>query len=69
VLVSQLPLTERELEVLRAYVRAGSTKAAAYELGLSQHTVKAHLARARERAGVDATVQLVDLVARRKGEP
>jgi DNA-binding CsgD family transcriptional regulator len=65
---SQLPLTARELEVLRAYVRAGSTKVAAHELGVTTHTVKATLARARERAGVAATVQLVDLVAR-KGEP
>jgi DNA-binding CsgD family transcriptional regulator len=64
-----LPLTDRELEVLRAYVRAGSAKVAAHELGLSPHTVKAHLARARERAGVDATVQLVDLVAREKVQP
>ena len=33
----------RRLEVLRAYVRAGSVAAAAYELGISETTVRQHL--------------------------
>ena len=35
--------TRRQLEVLRAYIRAGSVAAAAYELGISETTVRQHL--------------------------
>ena len=35
--------TRRQLEVLRADIRAGSVAAAAYELGISETTVRQHL--------------------------
>jgi len=35
--------TRRQLEVLRAYIRADSVAAAAYELGISETTVRQHL--------------------------
>ena len=35
--------TRRQLEVLRAYIRAGSVAAAAYELGISETTVRQYL--------------------------
>jgi DNA-binding CsgD family transcriptional regulator len=57
-------LTPREREVVRAYARTGSLKEAAHHLGITRHTVKAHLANARARAGVATTVQLVARVAR-----
>jgi DNA-binding CsgD family transcriptional regulator len=57
-------LTPREVEVVRVYARTGSAKLVAHELGVSPATVKSHLARARERAGVESSVQLVAIVAR-----
>jgi DNA-binding NarL/FixJ family response regulator len=35
--------TRRQLEVLRAYIRAGSVAAAANELSISETTVRQHL--------------------------
>ena len=35
--------TRRQLEVLRAYIAAGSIAAAAYELGISETTARQHL--------------------------
>jgi DNA-binding NarL/FixJ family response regulator len=35
--------TRRQLEVLRAYIRAGSVTAAASELGISETTARQHL--------------------------
>ena len=35
--------TRRQLEVLRAYIRAGSVAAAAHELGIGETTVRQHL--------------------------
>lgn len=43
--------TRRQLEVLRAYVRAGSVAAAAYELGISETTVRQHLSSLYRRTG------------------
>ena len=47
---SQRP-TRRQLEVLRAYIRAGSIAAAAYELGISETTARQHLSRLYRRTG------------------
>ena len=44
-------LTRRQLEVLRAYIRAGSVAAAAYELQLSETTVRQHLSGLYRRTG------------------
>jgi DNA-binding NarL/FixJ family response regulator len=43
--------TRRQLEVLRAYIRAGSVAAAAYELGISETTVRQHLSGLYRRTG------------------
>ena len=44
--------TRRQLEVLRAYIRAGSVvAAAAYELGTSETTVRQHLSGLYRRTG------------------
>jgi DNA-binding NarL/FixJ family response regulator len=43
--------TRRQLEVLRAYIRAGSVAAAAYELGISGTTVRRYLSGLYGRVG------------------
>ena len=43
--------TRRQLEVLRAYIGAGSVAAAAYELGISETTVRQHLSGLYRRTG------------------
>ncbi len=43
--------TRRQLEVLRAYIGAGSVAAAAYELGISETTVRQHLSGLCRRTG------------------
>lgn len=51
--------TTRQIEVLRAYVRAGTHQAAARLLGLSARTVQAHLTTLRSRLGVHTEAQAV----------
>jgi DNA-binding CsgD family transcriptional regulator len=58
-------LTRRQLEIVQVYVRAGGLKPAAVELQLSRRTVEKTLARARNRAKVDTTPQLVQELSRR----
>jgi DNA-binding CsgD family transcriptional regulator len=53
------PPTARQLEVLRAYVRAGSHHEAGQLLGLSARTVQAHLSGLRSRLGVHNEAQAV----------
>jgi DNA-binding NarL/FixJ family response regulator len=43
--------TCRQLEVLRAYIAAGSIAAAAYELGISETTARQHLSGLYRRTG------------------
>jgi DNA-binding NarL/FixJ family response regulator len=43
--------TRRQLEVLRAYIGAGSIAAAAYELGISETTARQHLSGLYRRIG------------------
>ena len=43
--------TRRQLEVLRAYIRAGSVAAAAHELGISETTAHQHLSGLYRRTG------------------
>jgi DNA-binding NarL/FixJ family response regulator len=53
--------------VVAAVLVAGSEKAAANRLGLSNSTVKHHLANARSKVGVATTAQLVWILPRRPG--
>ncbi len=57
--------TDREVGVVAAVLVAGSEKAAPHRLGLSQSTVKHHLASARSKVGATATAQLVWILAPR----
>ena len=43
--------TRRQLEVLWAYIRAGSVAAAAHELGIGETTVRQHLSGLYRRTG------------------
>ena len=43
--------TRRQLEVLRAYIAAGSIAAAAYELGITETTARQHLSGLYRRIG------------------
>jgi len=52
--VLSLPLqrpTRRQLEVLSAYIAAGSIVVAAYELGISETTARQHLSGLYRRTG------------------
>ncbi len=61
--------TDREVVVVAAVLVAGSEKAAAHRLGLSNSTVKHHLANARSKVGVETTAQLVWILGPRLPEP
>lgn len=58
-------LTERELEVLQATARGERNKEIAYSLGISERTVKAHLASIYEKFGVDSRAAAVAVAAQR----
>jgi DNA-binding NarL/FixJ family response regulator len=45
------PPTRRQLEVLRAYIKAGSIAAAAHQLGVSETTARQHLSGLYRRTG------------------
>ena len=57
-----IPVTKAERAALDAYSRHGSVKGAAYALGKSPRTVKQQLQEARNRLGVESTVQAVRAV-------
>jgi NarL family two-component system response regulator YdfI len=56
-------LTERELEVLRAAARGERNKEIAHALGISERTVKAHLASVFNKLGVDSRAAAVAVAA------
>ena len=63
--------TRRQLEVLRAYIAAGSVAAAAFELGISETTVRQHLSGLDQRTGCVIAAQAayrlgVEELARRR---
>lgn len=61
--------TDREVGVVAAVVATGSEKAAAHQLGLSHSTMKHRRAKARLKARVATTAQLVWILAPRLSEP
>jgi len=60
-----LPLTIRELQVVKSAARGKTNKAIAKELGLSEHTVKNYLFRAFEKLGVSNRVELLFYLTQR----
>jgi DNA-binding NarL/FixJ family response regulator len=50
-LMTDKPPTRRQLEVLRAYITAGSIAAAAHELGIGETTARQHLSGLDRRTG------------------
>ena len=57
------PLTDRELEVLRAVALGERNKEIAYKLGISERTVKAHLTSIYSKFGVDSRAAAVGIAA------
>ncbi|GAB4116283.1 MAG: two-component system response regulator YdfI [Roseiflexaceae bacterium] len=62
---AELPLTEREREVLQAAARGERNKEIAYRLAISERTVKAHLASIYQKFGVDSRAAAVAIAAQR----
>ena len=58
-------LTERELEVLQATARGERNKEIAYKLGITERTVKAHLASIYQKFSVDSRAAAVAVAAQR----
>jgi NarL family two-component system response regulator YdfI len=59
------PLTERELEVLQAAARGERNKEIAYKLGITERTVKAHLASIYQKFSVDSRAAAVAVAAQK----
>jgi NarL family two-component system response regulator YdfI len=58
-------LTERELEVLRRVAQGERSKEIAVRLGITERTVKAHLASIYNRLGVDSRAAAIAVAAQR----
>ena len=58
-------LTERELEVLQATARGERNKEIAYKLGITERTVKAHLASIYQKFNVDSRAAAVAVAAQK----
>jgi DNA-binding NarL/FixJ family response regulator len=61
--VRQRP-TRRQVEVLRAYIAAGSVAVAAYELGITETTARQHLSGLYRRTGVANVAQAAYLLGK-----
>lgn len=59
------PLTDRELEVLALVASGASNRGVAAALGLSEHTIRAHLRSASRKLGVRNRVQAVSAAIRK----
>lgn len=58
-------LTDRELEVLASVARGERSKEIAIQLGISERTVKAHLASIYEKLGVDSRAGAIAIAAQK----
>jgi two-component system, NarL family, response regulator YdfI len=58
-------LTDRELEVLQSVARGERSKEIAVQLGISERTVKAHLASIYSKLGVDSRAAAIAVAAQR----
>ncbi len=61
----QADLTGRELEVLRGVAQGERSKEIAFRLGISERTVKAHLASIYNRLGVDSRAAAIAVAAQK----
>jgi len=62
---TSLDLTERELEVLRGVAQGERSKEIAFRLGITERTVKAHLASIYNRLGVDSRAAAIAVAAQK----
>ncbi|MBI9044801.1 MAG: response regulator transcription factor [Anaerolineaceae bacterium] len=62
---SKLDLTEREREILAAVSEGKTSKMIAYDLGITERTVKAHLTNIYHKLGVDSRAAAIAEAARR----
>ena len=62
---TQTDLTERELEVLRGVAQGERSKEIGLRLGITERTVKAHLASIYSRLGVDSRAAAIAVAAQR----
>lgn len=60
-----IDLTDRELEVLALVARGERSKEIAIQLGISERTVKAHLASIYEKLGVDSRAAAIAIAAQK----
>ena len=60
---SNISLTDRELEVLKAVARGDRSKEVAVQLGISERTVKAHLGNIYSKLGVDSRAAAIAVAA------
>jgi DNA-binding NarL/FixJ family response regulator len=58
--------TRRQVEVPRAYIRAGSVASAAYDLGITETTVRQHLSGLYRRTGCLNAAQAAFWLGRRR---
>ncbi|MDQ3004252.1 MAG: helix-turn-helix transcriptional regulator, partial [Chloroflexota bacterium] len=58
-------LSDRELEVLQAAARGERNKEIAYKLGITERTVKAHLASIYQKFSVDSRAAAVAVAAQK----
>jgi NarL family two-component system response regulator YdfI len=63
--IADSSLSERELEVLRAVARGERSKEIAVRLGISERTVKAHLASIYNKMGVDSRAAAIAVAAQK----
>lgn len=54
-----MSLTQRECQLLDAYIRTGIGKVAAAELGITIHSFHGALIRAYQKTGLNGSIQLV----------
>jgi DNA-binding NarL/FixJ family response regulator len=58
-LFSEMPLTERELQIVRCAAAGKTNRSIASELALSEHTIKNYLFRIFEKIGVSSRIELL----------
>ena len=60
---ADIPITDRELQTLRAVANGKTNKGAALQMGISERTVKAHLTSVYNKLGVDSRAAAIAIAA------